>query len=306
LEYWRCCAPLSPPGTLRFRIRECRKVLRSRRRPVSSITQNRTASCIASTDFKVVLLIPGEPENRGFGEARSVLGAYENFTLAGIAGIGDDGRRTHVYVHAKTMLIDDSWATIGSANLHRFSLYGNNEMNASFRDPPVVREFRCELFREHLDEDTASLNDREALRLFGEIAQENRIRQKAGDFAWSGLAFALDITTYGAAIHNPSRSFDTSPAIRAEASERHFNCVDLFFHRLSGSEIDLILERRVNPGQRISLLLKIVLVQQVAHAQHDLVGRSHTIGCGNVYDTKIRIVNDGTTREVKIIVLTAT
>ena len=86
---------------------------------------------------EVVLLMPAEPEvsarsadrpeRRAFLEARAALGAYENFTLAGIAGLGADGRRKPVYVHAKLMLVDDVWATVGSCNLHGFSLFGNGD-----------------------------------------------------------------------------------------------------------------------------------------------------------------------------------
>jgi cardiolipin synthase A/B len=70
------------------------------------------------------------------------LGTYENFMLAGIAGMGADGRRKSIYVHAKLMLIDDEWATVGSCNLHRFSLFGNGEMNVAFSDPAIVRSLR--------------------------------------------------------------------------------------------------------------------------------------------------------------------
>jgi cardiolipin synthase A/B len=61
----------------------------------------------------------------------------------------------------------------------------------------VVRALRCELFAEHLDQDTASLDDRSALRLYAQIARENRRRRDADDFNWQGLAFSLDPAAYG-------------------------------------------------------------------------------------------------------------
>jgi cardiolipin synthase len=94
------------------------------------------------------------------------------------------------------MLIDDEWATVGSCNLHRFSLFGNSEMNVAFSEPNTVRTFRCELLREHLDQDTSGINDRDALHLFRKIARENRRKCEAGDHAWQGLAFELDIGKY--------------------------------------------------------------------------------------------------------------
>jgi cardiolipin synthase A/B len=155
---------------------------------------------------EVVLLMPAEPiglahdvtpEQRAFFEAWAALGAYENFTLAGMAGLSADGQRKSVYVHAKLMLVDDVWATVGSCNLHRYSLFGNGEMNAAFYSPKIVHEFRCELFQEHLDHDTSHMDDQSALRYFRKVALENRKRFNAGDPTWQGLAFALDPATYG-------------------------------------------------------------------------------------------------------------
>jgi cardiolipin synthase len=147
----------------------------------------------------VVLLVPShpdpamqtQPERAAPLKPLLALGIFDHFMLVGIAGTGPDGRRKSIYVHSKLMLIDDEWATVGSCNLHRFSLFGNGEMNAAFSDPSTVRAFRCELFREHLDRDTSRLDARGALRLFREIARQNRRKFEAGDHAWQGLAFEL-------------------------------------------------------------------------------------------------------------------
>lgn len=154
----------------------------------------------------VVLLMPAEPDGyaryilgqqQTFFESWAALGACERFMLTGIAGLNAEGRRTPVYVHAKLMLVDDVWATIGSCNLHRHSLFGNTEMNASFWSPETVRTLRCELFQEHLNEDTSLMDDRAALQLFRKVALENRKRFHAGHADWQGLAFALDPASYG-------------------------------------------------------------------------------------------------------------
>jgi cardiolipin synthase len=110
--------------------------------------------------------------------------------------VGADGHRKSIYVHSKLMLVDDEWATLGSCNLHHFSLFGNAEINAAFSEPDTVRAFRCELFREHLDEDTSGLDDRSAFRLFRTIASANRRKFEAADNAWQGLAFELDLAAY--------------------------------------------------------------------------------------------------------------
>ncbi len=156
---------------------------------------------------EVVLLMPAvpvlspdayeSPERKTFVGARSSLGNYHNFTLAGIAGLGADGRRKSVYVHSKLMLIDDEWATVGSANLHRFSMFGNAELNAAIYSPESIRAFRVALFEEHLALDTSGLDDVAALRQFRQIAGENREKLSKGRHDWQGLAFTLEVSTYG-------------------------------------------------------------------------------------------------------------
>jgi cardiolipin synthase A/B len=157
---------------------------------------------------ETVVLLPAEPaqwvgaarrqpENKGFFDMLAALDEHKNFTLAGIAALDAGGVRKNVYVHAKLMLIDDSFATIGSCNLHRNSLYGHSELNASFWAPEIVHELRCDLFSEHLGHDTSHLNDRSALRLYREIAIANRDRRETGKSQWRGLAFKIDPALYG-------------------------------------------------------------------------------------------------------------
>ena len=142
---------------------------------------------------EVVLLVPAIPEpyvyearldpaQQGRFDSLGALGRYSNFLLVGIVGAED---RRPAYVHAKLMVIDDTWATIGSCNLHALSLSGHSEMNASIWDESVARAFRCALFAKHLGVDTASLDDVAALHLYRQFAQENR-----------GLVFALSPAAY--------------------------------------------------------------------------------------------------------------
>lgn len=158
---------------------------------------------------EVVILVPADPEDgvrrarqdpqrKTLFDALTALDRYENFALVGIAALDTEGRRRNIYVHSKIMLVDDAWATIGSCNLHSFSLSGNSEMNASIWDPQVVRALRCQLLAEHLDRDTAGIDDRAAFCLYRRIARENQGRRDAGDGKWQGLAFSLDPAAYGA------------------------------------------------------------------------------------------------------------
>jgi phosphatidylserine/phosphatidylglycerophosphate/cardiolipin synthase-like enzyme len=154
----------------------------------------------------VVLLVPPIPEHYVY-EARldpqeealfngiEALGRHENFMLAGIAERHAEGLRA-AYVHAKMMLVDDAWTTVGSCNLHAFSLAGHSEMNASIWDADVTRALRGTLFARHLGVDTGHLDDRAALRLFQDIARGNRSRMERREADWQGLAFALSPETY--------------------------------------------------------------------------------------------------------------
>lgn len=107
---------------------------------------------------EVLLLVPAVPEDgvyaarqdparRDLFDGLEALGRYSKFRLAGLS----------VYVHCKLMIVDDAWATIGSCNLHRHSLGGSSEMNASIWDAAVARDLRERLRRKH-DGDMFSLS----------------------------------------------------------------------------------------------------------------------------------------------------
>jgi cardiolipin synthase A/B len=137
---------------------------------------------------EIVAVIPAEGK---IPEELANLAAFDNFTLSGIAGTGDDGKRNPVWIHAKLMLIDGEWGTVGSCNLHRYSLFGNSEMNVAFWDQKTARALLSELLYEHLGRDISGLDDRAALQLFGKIARENRQIFERDDNRWQGLALSL-------------------------------------------------------------------------------------------------------------------
>ncbi|SDW02979.1 phosphatidylserine/phosphatidylglycerophosphate/cardiolipin synthase family protein [Paenibacillus sp. CF384] len=138
---------------------------------------------------EIVVVVPAEDEK--IPEYLAHLAAFDHFTLAGIAGLGDDGKRNPVWVHSKLMVVDGEWGTVGSCNLHQYSLFGNCEMNAAFWDSKATRNLLDQLLYEHLDQDVSGLDDRSALQLFGEIARRNRRLFDRGDSSWQGLAFHL-------------------------------------------------------------------------------------------------------------------
>ena len=173
--------------------------------PVPEVARPLLAAVERGVD--VVLLVPAIPETYVYAARRDpqaasrfwgieALGRHENFTLAGVAEPHDGGRRA-AYVHAKMMMIDDAWTTIGSCNLHPYSLGGNSEMNASIWDDDVARALRCRLLAQHLGVDTSQMDDRAALRLFRDMARGNREKMDRRAPDWKGLAFALSPETYG-------------------------------------------------------------------------------------------------------------
>src|SRR5262249_54423268 len=115
---------------------------------------------------------------------------------AGLAASDGAGPPHDVYVHAKMMLVDDVWATIGSANLMTRSFHADTELNASLWDAAVVRALRAELLREHLGVDTTGTDLVSALRTFARQARANAERRRRGE-ALVGMAFTIDAETYG-------------------------------------------------------------------------------------------------------------
>jgi phosphatidylserine/phosphatidylglycerophosphate/cardiolipin synthase-like enzyme len=157
---------------------------------------------------EVVFLLPGapmaevrrarnDPRYAAFFAHLATFRERKNFTLAGLVAADGGGRVQDVYVHAKALLVDDAWVTIGSANTAERSFVGDTELNASCWHAATARALRIELLREHLGRDTTGLDDRAALRHFREVALANRTRRARGE-RLEGLAVALDPATYAA------------------------------------------------------------------------------------------------------------
>ena len=136
------------------------------------------------------------PRMAPYFEKLHELGSFESFTLAGIASNAEPGNHHDIYVHAKIMLVDDAWATIGSTNTADRSFHGDTELNASFWHAETVRALRRELLLEHLATDTIDMEEREALRLFREVAKKNAWRRSRRE-PLDGLAFQIDPERHG-------------------------------------------------------------------------------------------------------------
>ncbi|HIE67824.1 MAG: phosphatidylserine/phosphatidylglycerophosphate/cardiolipin synthase family protein [Acidimicrobiales bacterium] len=123
-------------------------------------------------------------------DALAAVGAYEGFCLSAPC-IRREWGYEEVYVHAKTAVVDDRWATIGSTNLVFSSFRGDTEMNISFWDVEVARAFRVRQVDEQGGFPSVGMDGRAAITRLMEVARENSRRRLAGDDL-DGFACAID------------------------------------------------------------------------------------------------------------------
>lgn len=64
-----------------------------------------------------------------------------------------------VYVHTKTMIVDDVYIIIGSANMHERGMEYDNEIDISTTRPGVARDTRRALFAAYTENDTMIMNE---------------------------------------------------------------------------------------------------------------------------------------------------
>jgi cardiolipin synthase A/B len=156
----------------------------------------------------VVLLVPAVPEGYVYAARRDprqsgrfdcleAMAAHEHFLVAGLSA-GEGKSRHPVYVHAKVMIVDDAWMTIGSCNLHAYSLAGHTELNASIWDVEGARELRRRLYDLHLGMDTSRYDQRQAMGIFQAVARANRALLDDRRSDWQGHVFELTARTYAA------------------------------------------------------------------------------------------------------------
>jgi phosphatidylserine/phosphatidylglycerophosphate/cardiolipin synthase-like enzyme len=141
-----------------------------------------------SDEFRLLLLLPVKPssgadDTRGqlgtLAEADAGAGRFLACTIAARTG----SQSGPLYVHAKVGIVDDTWVTIGSANLNDHSLFNDTEVNLISCDPGLARQTRQRLWAEHLElplervhGDPIELID----TLWKPIAEEQLARRRAG------------------------------------------------------------------------------------------------------------------------------
>jgi len=127
----------------------------------------------AKPQLKLIMVLPVAPEevagtidpvtdhglflqHQVLAELRTAFGAdlglYSMVARSAAAGkhATNSAGSAQIYVHSKAMLVDDEWATVGSANTNPRSFQVDTEANIAWYDPAGVRAFRLTLWSELL------------------------------------------------------------------------------------------------------------------------------------------------------------
>jgi phosphatidylserine/phosphatidylglycerophosphate/cardiolipin synthase-like enzyme len=128
------------------------------------LTDALVARLAAVQDLEVILLLPEAAEEKpnAFAEHATfvekkmldqlVKAAPQRFGMFSlrVAPFRRGGSYpADVYVHAKVMIVDDKWLTVGSANANPRSFYLDDEINVVVRDDTVAHDTRVALWTEH-------------------------------------------------------------------------------------------------------------------------------------------------------------
>jgi len=134
----------SPRLRQRFIYRNMLKVIRGAKRyiyfstpyfvPTLRLFQSLMAAAKRGVDVRILL-----PEKSDVRTVDIASGSY--FTLALKSGVKIYRYQTSIF-HVKTCVVDDEWATVGSANLDNVSLFFNYEANLVSRTKPFIKELK--------------------------------------------------------------------------------------------------------------------------------------------------------------------
>jgi phosphatidylserine/phosphatidylglycerophosphate/cardiolipin synthase-like enzyme len=165
-------------------------------------------------DFRVIALLPSRP-NDGADDSRGQVGLLidadkdsgDDTTRFLACTLYQPGPGGHpVYVHSKAAVVDDTWMTIGSANLNEHSLFNDTEANVVIRDPELVREVRLRLWEEHLERPREEV-DGDPTRVFDELwrplAEEQLERRRRDGWANRKLTLLPHVSRRSEALWGP-------------------------------------------------------------------------------------------------------
>ncbi len=81
---------------------------------------------------------------------RAVRPSFRLCRLLSCGHVDGQLRYQPIHVHAKVMIVDNEWFTVGSANLNERSIRSESEANVAIEDGTLATELRCRLMAEHL------------------------------------------------------------------------------------------------------------------------------------------------------------
>lgn len=112
---------------------------------------------------------------------RKVQPDFSLFTLK-VSDIDRKGKRIYdiVNIHAKIMIVDDQWYTIGSCNVNDRGFFLDGEINVTVHDPGAAYALRSQLWEEHLGVASAPRSSKASAKLWFKHAAENHKAEKAG------------------------------------------------------------------------------------------------------------------------------
>lgn len=164
-----------------------------------------------SPDFRLALLLPAKPDSGG-DDTRGQLGTLVQADGEGgrllactLYAIGAE-KDWPVYIHAKVGIVDDTWMTLGSANLNEHSLFNDTEMNLVTHDPRLAQQTRLRLWAEHLQRPISEVSGDPVdviERQWKPIAQEQADRRKRGERATHRLTLLPGISRRSGLLLGP-------------------------------------------------------------------------------------------------------
>ncbi len=166
-------------------------------------------------DFRVLLMLPMRPNN-GADTSRGQLGrllaaddGHRRLLATTVSALDDRVvKPVPVYVHAKVGIVDDTWLTVGSANLNEHSLFNDTEVNVVVHDPSVARATRLRLWSEHLQqpEDRVSGEPAHVIdELWRPIAEEQQRRAHSGEPRTHRLTLLPNVSRHSERLEGPLR-----------------------------------------------------------------------------------------------------
>jgi phosphatidylserine/phosphatidylglycerophosphate/cardiolipin synthase-like enzyme len=169
------------------------------------IDKNQKAQDAENSDYKTARAVgaryslqkpPGTAEAEHKEKIRQLADRQEaltdEFQRSGNAAYWRDADGTlfwpEVYVHSKLLIIDDTYMTLGSANINNKSMEGDSELNIAHHNQAVTRQARLDLWEMHTRGYTdkeqkasgSSRNYKKAFEAWTQLIQKNRGFEAAG------------------------------------------------------------------------------------------------------------------------------